>query len=299
MARRHDVQNLLRRGNIWYWRPRLPIALSQSDLNRKLSFSLRQSDHHRARFMARRLNTMLAEMRFRRDLGTTRQDALRALFKAEIDRMNEMMDDLVTAAKATGTGHKAYHLEADLMTGWAFRLLEVFGTATDLTFESDCPGRQYLRQNHVPDYFIPAIAETFRQERQFARTLMFEGPLKKEMNEVGLDVTRLNLERARSEVFRAKADVLLNTRSLYPQLDPADQETDEHEVDGKTLPLITPEERGALAVAETIVPRHHTTVPAIETAAMPEAPATFPEPIPVLEDETVTDGSPVHLLTCH
>lgn len=94
MARRHDVQNLLRRGNIWYWRPRLPVALSQSDLIRKLSFSLRQSDHHRARFMARRLNTMLTEMRFQRDLKTTRQESLKALFKAEIDRMNEMMDDV-------------------------------------------------------------------------------------------------------------------------------------------------------------------------------------------------------------
>ncbi|GAB4576994.1 MAG: hypothetical protein Tsb0019_03670 [Roseibium sp.] len=62
--------------------------------------------------MARRLNTMLAEMRFRRDLGTTRQDGLRALFKAEIDRMNEMMDDLVTAAKATGGNHKPGHLDA-------------------------------------------------------------------------------------------------------------------------------------------------------------------------------------------
>nr|WP_235814876.1 hypothetical protein [Roseibium aggregatum] len=242
--------------------------------------------------MARRLNTMLSEMRFRRDLGTTRQDGLKALFKAEIDRMNEMMDDLVTAAKATGSHADPGHLEADLMTGWAYRLLEKFGTALDLSFDADCPGRQYLRQNDVPDDFIPVIADTFRQERQFARTLMFEGPLKKEMNEVGLDVTRLNLERARSEVFRAKADVLLNTRSLYQQLDP---ETDRREVDGKTLPLITPEECGALAVAEAIVPRHHTTVPATEAAAMPEAPAIFPEPIPVLEDVTVADGSPVHL----
>ncbi|MEP3427623.1 MAG: DUF6538 domain-containing protein, partial [Roseibium sp.] len=56
MARRHNVQNLQRRGNIWYWRPRIPSVLFQSDLNRKLSFSLRQSDHERARFMARRLN---------------------------------------------------------------------------------------------------------------------------------------------------------------------------------------------------------------------------------------------------
>ncbi|MEP5640984.1 MAG: DUF6538 domain-containing protein [Roseibium sp.] len=103
MARRHNVQNLQRRGNIWYWRPRIPSVLFQSDLNRKLSFSLRQSDHERARFMARRLNTMLAELRFRRDLKMTRQDGLKKLFKAEIDRMNDLMDDIVTAAKATGS----------------------------------------------------------------------------------------------------------------------------------------------------------------------------------------------------
>jgi len=225
----------------------------------------------------------------------TRQDGLRALFKAEIDRMNEMMDDLVTAAKATGSHADPGHLEADLMTGWAYRLLGEFGTALDLSFDADCPGRQYLRQNNVPDDFIPVIADTFRQERQFARTLMFEGLLKKEMNEVGLDLTRLNLERARSEVFRAKADVLLNTRSLYPQFDPPDQETDEREGDVKTLPLTLPDERGAQAVLEAIGPRTFTTVPANEAATVSEAPAIFPEPIPVLEDETVADGSPVHL----
>lgn len=31
MARRHDVQNLLRRGNIWYWRPRPEMPLSVAD----------------------------------------------------------------------------------------------------------------------------------------------------------------------------------------------------------------------------------------------------------------------------
>lgn len=57
MARRHDVQNLLRRGNIWYWRPRPPVPLFQSDLSWELSFGLTQLYHHRARFMARRLNS--------------------------------------------------------------------------------------------------------------------------------------------------------------------------------------------------------------------------------------------------
>jgi len=49
--------------------------------------------------MALRLNTMLTELRFRRSLNVTKQEALKALFKAEIDRMNDMIGDLVTAAK--------------------------------------------------------------------------------------------------------------------------------------------------------------------------------------------------------
>jgi integrase len=235
--------------------------------------------------MARRLNTMLAEMRFRRNLGTSRQDALKALFKAEIDRMNEMMDDLVTASKATGTGHKAYHLEADLMTGWAFRLLEVFGTATDLTFEADCPGRQHLLQSGVPEDFIPVIAETFRQERQFARTLLFEKPLKDEMNEVGLDVTRLNLERARTEVFRAKADVLLNTQSLYPQAERLQPET----VARDPIPCDEPH---SLEPVLEVVPVH---VPAPQEALPSALESGTVEPKTIEHGETVADESPANL----
>lgn len=285
MARRHDVQNLLRRGNICYWRPRLPSSLPQSGLNQKLSFSLRQSDHHRARFMARRLNTMLAEMRFRRDLGTSRQDALKALFKAEIDRMCEMMDDLVTASKATGTSHKSYHLEADLMNGWAFRLLEVFGTATDLSFDVDCPGRRHLLQHNVPVDFIPVIAETYRQERQFARTHLFEKPLKDDMGDVGLDVTRLNIERARSEIFRAKADVLLNTQSLYPSTEKPEPEPIAREL----IPCDEP-----LSLQPVLEPA------AVHAAAPQEALPATSEPrtveTKIIEDEEiVADKSPANL----
>jgi len=89
------------------------------------------------------------------------------------------------------------------MVGWAYRLLEKFGTALDLSFDSDCPGRLYLRKNNVPIDFTPLIAETFRQERQFARSQMFQVPLKAEMEGAGLEVNRLNLERTRTEIFRA------------------------------------------------------------------------------------------------
>ncbi|WP_175558046.1 hypothetical protein [Roseibium suaedae] len=235
--------------------------------------------------MARRLNTMLAEMRFRRNLRTSQQDALKVLFKAEIDRMNEMMDDLVTASKATGTSHQSYHLEADLMNGWAFRLLEVFGTALDLSFDVDCPGRQYLLQHGVPDDFIPVIAETFRQERQFARTLLFEKPLKYEMGDVGLDVTRLNIERARTEIFRAKADVLLNTQSLYPQTKRAHPETIARD------PISCDELLSLQPVPEPAPV--HVAAPQEALPATPE-PQTV-EPQMIEDGEIVADESPANL----
>ncbi|EFO29921.1 phage integrase family protein [Roseibium sp. TrichSKD4] len=53
--------------------------------------------------------------------------------------MNDMIGDLVTAAKTTGSRIDPGHHEADLMVGWAYRLLEKFGTALDLSFDSDCP----------------------------------------------------------------------------------------------------------------------------------------------------------------
>jgi len=85
MAQRHNVQNPQRRGKIWYWRPRLPVSLFKSDLNRKLSYNLKQSDHHLARYLARRLNAMLPELRCRRDLTTQRRESLKCLVKTEID----------------------------------------------------------------------------------------------------------------------------------------------------------------------------------------------------------------------
>ncbi|WP_413570929.1 DUF6538 domain-containing protein [Brucella sp. H1_1004] len=45
MAVRHQVQNLQRRGNIFYWRARLPAQLGCNIGSRHLAFSLKQSDH--------------------------------------------------------------------------------------------------------------------------------------------------------------------------------------------------------------------------------------------------------------
>ncbi|MDJ0931282.1 hypothetical protein [Breoghania sp.] len=53
--------------------------------------------------MALRLNTLLAELKFRRPCASMTKDKLKRLFQAELDRMNTMMDDIVTVAQVTGT----------------------------------------------------------------------------------------------------------------------------------------------------------------------------------------------------
>ncbi|MDJ0931283.1 hypothetical protein [Breoghania sp.] len=84
-----------------------------------------------------------------------------------------------------------------------------------LTFDEECEGRQFLEANSVSEDLIPWIAETFSQERQDGRSRRFETALRDDMEEAGLDINRLNKERARTEIYRAKADVLLNTETLW------------------------------------------------------------------------------------
>ncbi|WP_394713558.1 hypothetical protein [uncultured Roseibium sp.] len=70
--------------------------------------------------MARRMNTMLAELSMRSGLGMTRQESLRVLFRAKIDRMNDLTKALFVAAKATGYHLNPVNLEADVINGWTY-----------------------------------------------------------------------------------------------------------------------------------------------------------------------------------
>lgn len=63
MAVRHEVENLIRRGNIFYWRARVPAAFIYCRPGSRLSLSLHCSDHGKARIIGRKLNTRLAELK--------------------------------------------------------------------------------------------------------------------------------------------------------------------------------------------------------------------------------------------
>ena len=61
MAVRHEVENLIRRGNIFDWRPRIPSCFATCPAGSRLSLSLQISDHKKGQVIARRLNLRLAE----------------------------------------------------------------------------------------------------------------------------------------------------------------------------------------------------------------------------------------------
>jgi len=216
MAVRHQVQNLQRRGNIFYWRPRLPASLGRNTGSRHLAFSLKQSDHRQAGHMARKLNLLLFEIAENPRSALMSKEALERLFQSEIERMNDHMENLQFAGQRTPTGfHQIDNLAADLEVGWAYRLLEKFGTRRVLFEEESCQGWRFLEQAKVPQSLHQGIAATYRGEREDAEAPRFGKEMRALMEEHDLPYSILNLEKAKAEYFKARADVLLNTDERY------------------------------------------------------------------------------------
>ncbi|MEX6508891.1 DUF6538 domain-containing protein [Jiella sp. M17.18] len=219
VATRHEVQNLERRGHTFYWRARVPARFVAVPKSARLSLSLRQSDHSKAAYMARRLNLLLAELTARPSCGMTTKSQLDQLFRSEIERMTAHLEDLAFAARYAGKYDDVREMEADIEVGWAYRLLQLFGTGRRLTLDKNCPGRAILTRNGIPDPHIAVIAATHRSEQAAAQNPVFDREIRQQMSEVGLSDTIANRERAKMEIFRAKADALLNVGARWPLID--------------------------------------------------------------------------------
>ena len=86
---RHEVENLIRRGNIFYWRARVPAAFIHCRPGSRLSLSLHCSDHKKAQIIGRRLNTRLAELKLNPKETMSKQQ-LQKLFEHERDKEAEL-----------------------------------------------------------------------------------------------------------------------------------------------------------------------------------------------------------------
>jgi integrase len=194
----------------------LPAHLGRNIGSRHLAFSLKQSDHRQAGYMARKLNLMLYEIAENPRSVLMSKEALEGLFQSEIARMNDHMENLQFAGQRTPTGfHQIDNLTADLEVGWAYRLLEKFGTRRALFEEGGCQGWRFLEQAKVPKSLYQGIVTTYRGEREDAETSRFARELRALMQEHGLAYSILNFEKAKAEYFKARADVLLSTEDRY------------------------------------------------------------------------------------
>lgn len=160
-ARRHQVENLVLRGTVFYWRPRIPVCFAAVRNPARLSLSLRLSDRKKASLMARRLNALLHEIEVRPAARMTTKEQLTTIFALEIEAMHDEIEGLDRAAKHMGTLRAAVHREADRQVGWAYRLLEAYGIGEKLSFEPGGEGRKALLEAGVDPDDIPFIAATY------------------------------------------------------------------------------------------------------------------------------------------
>jgi hypothetical protein len=132
MAVRHDVENLIRRGNIFYWRARVPSSFAQCQPGSRLSLSLHCSDHKKAQAIGRKLNTLMAELKMKSKEPMSKAQ-LQKLCEHERDVMLLHLEDVSIVARRYGRPDDVEELELDLENGWAYKLLAMFGIRQKLT----------------------------------------------------------------------------------------------------------------------------------------------------------------------
>lgn len=215
MATRHHVENLIRRGNIFYWRARVPQRFSAARVKDRLSLSLHVSDHRVALLLARRLNLRLAELKNSRTIDMS-QDAFHRFFVNERDRQLEKLEKVALASRRYGRGDFKADVDIDLQHGWAYRLLEHFGQGAEFDFGPDCRARRWLLEQGIPPEHVDPIAEDFQAVRSLSHRGIMEQHLRVAMDQCGIANTTLNRERAMMAYFRAQADALMAVQQRYP-----------------------------------------------------------------------------------
>lgn len=97
--RRHQVENLVLRGPVFYWRARIPVGFAASARNARLSLSLRLSDRKKASLVARRLDAVLLQMEMMPDARMATKEQLNRIFALEIEAMRDEIEALHARAR--------------------------------------------------------------------------------------------------------------------------------------------------------------------------------------------------------
>lgn len=224
MAVRHEVENLIRRGNIFYWRPRVPAVFVDCRPGSRLSLSLHCSDHKKAQIIARQLNMQLAEMKMRPKDMMGDRERLQKLFEHIRDGMLNELDGISLLAKRDGRAGHVAEMDLDLEAGWAYRLLAKFGARRTLTLVGDCGGLSYLLKNGVPTSRVEAIRKNHVAGLKVAQNPAVEAAVQNLMVSLGIPDTEVNRERAMTKFLEARADALFDVDHRHDLVDKSQSE---------------------------------------------------------------------------
>jgi hypothetical protein len=115
MAVRHDGESDCR-GNIFYWRARIPTRLARCRPGSRLSLSLHCSDHKKAQVIGRKLNMLMAELKMKSKEPMSKQQ-LQKLREHKRDVMLLHLEDAAIADRRYGRPAVIQELELDLENG--------------------------------------------------------------------------------------------------------------------------------------------------------------------------------------
>lgn len=218
MAIRHEVENLIRRGNIFYWRARVPTSFAPCKPGSRLSLSLHCSDHKKAQAIGRKLNTLMAELKMKSKEPMSKAQ-LQKLCEHERDVMLLHLEDVSIVAKRYGRPADIEELEFDLENGWAYKLLSVFGISKHLTLKEGCIGSAYLLENGVPASHIFAIRSNYFELLHEANTRGFQDGIRMLMHQFDITQNGLNHEKAMKAYFDGRAEALFDVADRHPLAD--------------------------------------------------------------------------------
>ncbi|WP_027666524.1 DUF6538 domain-containing protein [Rhizobium leguminosarum] len=218
MAVRHDVENLIRRGNIFYWRARVPGSFAQCQPGSRLSLSLHCSDHKKAQAIGRKLNTLMAELKMKSKEPMSKAQ-LQKLCEHERDVMLLHLEDVSIVARRYGRPADIEELELDLENGWAYKLLAMFGIRQKLTLEEGCSGSKYLLENGVPSSHFLAVRSNYFELLHEANTRGFQDGIRMLMHQFDISQNALNHEKAMKAYFSGRAEALFDVAERHSLAD--------------------------------------------------------------------------------
>lgn len=270
------ASHLERRGAVYYWRRRLPLALARKFGQRFLVISLRTREPICARYMGAQLDAILERMTLTGSDHWVSRDQLQAFFRRSFRIHQEVI-------RRTHFGYRDAHREPydehgsiGVAEGWAYRLIEKQGLAAVVRPED----RLALQEAGLDESTIGSVSELLKWYTSPKQAEHMRFSVARVLTEIGAVPTDDNIARVLSIYARAKSEAALQTKpESEDELDFAAL-IDDAKSDGSSIAWTKTVSAPARAPAPVILQPSSAPIitPAVPGSPWPSEPVTPPKP---------------------